>query len=201
MILENGTVRTMDTSLPTPGALAIAGDRIAGGVGTHETALASPEVVDLGGRCVIPGFTDSHVHFPTWAIARRQVRLEDATSLEEALERIAPASARQPGPLAPRPGLARDDDWPAPPTKDGARRRHRRRARRADREGLPLALAQLRCARAARTATCEVRGRRRRARRARRADRAAPRGVGLALQGATTSSTPTTSTSRRCARA
>ena len=29
--------------------------RIAGGVGVHETALASPEVVDLGGRVVVPG--------------------------------------------------------------------------------------------------------------------------------------------------
>ena len=94
MILENGIVRTMDTSLPTTGALAIAGDRIAGGIGTHETALASPEVVDLGGRCVIPGITESHVHFPTWATARRLVRLEDATSAEDAAERIRPASPR-----------------------------------------------------------------------------------------------------------
>jgi predicted amidohydrolase YtcJ len=35
MILENGTVRTLDASLPTARALAIAGERIAGGVGTH----------------------------------------------------------------------------------------------------------------------------------------------------------------------
>ena len=39
MILENGVVRTLDPSLPVARALAIAGDRIAGGVGTHETAL------------------------------------------------------------------------------------------------------------------------------------------------------------------
>ena len=36
-------------------ALAIAGDRIVGGVGTHEMALPSPERVDLRGRCVLPG--------------------------------------------------------------------------------------------------------------------------------------------------
>jgi predicted amidohydrolase YtcJ len=70
MILDNGTVRTLDPQLPASRALAIAGDRIAGGVGVHETALASPEVVDLGGRCVLPGFTDSHVHFPTWRSRR-----------------------------------------------------------------------------------------------------------------------------------
>jgi predicted amidohydrolase YtcJ len=91
MILENGVIRTMDAALPTARALAIAGDRIAGGVGTHETALASPERIDLGGRCVLPGFSDAHVHFPTWSLAQRQVRLEGARSLDEALERVAAA--------------------------------------------------------------------------------------------------------------
>ncbi|HEY2544089.1 MAG TPA: amidohydrolase [Gaiellaceae bacterium] len=88
MILENGVVRTLEPSLPLARSLAVAGDRIAGGVGTHETALASPEVVDLGGRCVLPGFTDSHVHFPTWALAQRQAKLDGAGSLAEALDRI-----------------------------------------------------------------------------------------------------------------
>ena len=88
MILENGVVRTMDPSLPLARAVGIAGDRVAGGVGTHETALPSPEVVDLGGRCVLPGFTDSHVHFPTWSLAQRDVKLDGAGSLAEALERV-----------------------------------------------------------------------------------------------------------------
>jgi predicted amidohydrolase YtcJ len=88
MILENGVVRTMDPSLPTARALAIAGAYVAGGVGTHENALPSPEVVDLGGRCVLPGFTDSHVHFPTWSLTQREVKLEGASSLGEALERV-----------------------------------------------------------------------------------------------------------------
>jgi predicted amidohydrolase YtcJ len=96
VILENGVVRTLDPSLPKAAALAIAGERIAGGVGTHETALASPERVGLGGRCVLPGFTDSHVHFPTWALAQRQVRLEGTGSLDEALARVAAAVGRVP---------------------------------------------------------------------------------------------------------
>src|SRR6516165_10276788 len=91
MILENGVVRTLDPSLPTVTSLWIADERIAGGVGVHETALASPETVDLGGRCVLPGFTDSHVHFPTWAVARREVALDGAGSLEEVLARIGAA--------------------------------------------------------------------------------------------------------------
>ena len=88
MILANGVVRTMDPSLPTAAALAIAGDRIVGGVGTHENALPTPERVDLRGRCVLPAFTDSHVHFPTWSLARRDVPLEGTTSLDEALARV-----------------------------------------------------------------------------------------------------------------
>ena len=98
VILENGIVRTLDRSMPVARALAIAGDRIAGAVGTHETALASPDVVDLGGRCVVPGFTDSHVHFPTWSIAQRQVRLEGSATIDEALDRVRGAVGElQPG--------------------------------------------------------------------------------------------------------
>ena len=88
MILSNGVIRTMDPSLPTAGALAIAGDRIAGGVGTHESALPTPDRINLGGRCVIPGFTDAHVHFMCWSLERRAIRLEGADSLAEALDRV-----------------------------------------------------------------------------------------------------------------
>jgi predicted amidohydrolase YtcJ len=88
MILENGVIRTMDPSLPSVRALAIAGAHVAGGVSTHEAALPSPDVVDLGGRCVLPGFTDSHVHFPTWSLSQREVKLEGAWGLSEALEHV-----------------------------------------------------------------------------------------------------------------
>jgi predicted amidohydrolase YtcJ len=108
VILENGTIRTLDPALPEARALAIAGDRVAGGVGVHETALASPEVVDLGGRCVLPGFTDSHVHFPTWAVAQHEVKLDGATSLDECLARI--RAWESPGAWLRGYGW-RDGDW------------------------------------------------------------------------------------------
>ena len=111
MILENGVIRTMDPTLPSARALAIAADRIAGGVGTHETALPSPERVDLRGRCVVPGFSDSHVHFLSWALDAQRLRLDDCTSLGAALdllhrERYAEAL----GQLRELPGGARDPE-------------------------------------------------------------------------------------------
>jgi len=115
MILENGVIRTMDPSLPTIRALAIAGDRVAGGVGTHETALPTPDVVDLGGRCVVPGFTDSHVHFPTWSLAQRDVRLEGASGLGEALDRV--RSHPRHGAWIRGTGW-RSADWETQPTKE-----------------------------------------------------------------------------------
>jgi predicted amidohydrolase YtcJ len=117
MILENGIVRTLDPSLPISRAVAIAGDHIAGGVGVHETSLASPETIDLGGRCVLPGFTDSHVHFPTWAVAQHEVRLDGCTSLDEALARVRDFATQ--GDVLRGYGW-RSGDWPGgrEPTKE-----------------------------------------------------------------------------------
>jgi hypothetical protein len=115
MILDNGVIRTMDAALPVARALAIAGERIAGGVATHEPALPSPDVVDLGGRCVVPGFTDSHTHFPTWSLGQRDLSLDGVPTLADALERVRGAS--------PRAGWIRgqgwrDAAWEAPPSKE-----------------------------------------------------------------------------------
>jgi predicted amidohydrolase YtcJ len=120
VILENGVIRTLEPSLPRASALAIAGEIVAGGVGTHETAVVSPDRVNLGGRCVVPGFSDAHVHFPSWSLAQRQVRLEGARSLEEAVARIAEAVADVPRGRWLR-GLGwRSGDWspPVEPTKE-----------------------------------------------------------------------------------
>src|SRR5215470_7290008 len=115
MILDNGVVRTMDPSLPQAAALAIAGPLVAGGVGVHETALPTPDRVDLGGFCVLPAFTDSHVHFPTWSLSQRDVRLEGAASLDEALDRVRRHDQR--GRWIRGTGW-RDADWAVGPTKE-----------------------------------------------------------------------------------
>jgi len=120
VILENGVIRTLDPSLPLARALAIAGDRIAGGIGTHETSLASPDVVDLAGRCVLPGFTDAHVHFLQWSLAQRQIRLEGTRSLEEAVARVAASAGESPPDRWLRGTGWRSGDWEpsVEPTKE-----------------------------------------------------------------------------------
>jgi predicted amidohydrolase YtcJ len=114
MILENGTIRTLDPALPLARALAIAGDRVAGGVGTHEPTLPTPDVVDLRGRCVVPGFTDSHVHFPTWSLGQRDLSLDGVASLTEALDRV---SGSEPQRGWFRGHGWRSASWEAEPTK------------------------------------------------------------------------------------
>src|SRR2546423_3325595 len=118
----------MEPSLPTVRALAIAGHQVVGGVGTHETALPTPERVALRGRCVLPGFSDSHVHFPTWSLAQRQVRLEGTATLEEAGGRDrggGPGGAARG--LAGRAGLGgRGRGPPRAATKGTAHAPHRR---------------------------------------------------------------------------
>ena len=89
ILLEGGTIRTLDPAAPVVDRLAIAGGRIA--------PAPAPDArrVDLGGRCVLPGLNDAHVHFPTWSLAQRQVRLEGARSLAEAVGRVADALPAQ----------------------------------------------------------------------------------------------------------
>lgn len=111
MILDNGIVRPLEPTVPTQRALTIAGDRVAGGVGAHEWALPTPERVDLRGRCVVPGFSDSHTHFLQWSLGQREVRLEGTRSLDEALARVGEAAAKAPAGTWLRGAGWRADDW------------------------------------------------------------------------------------------
>jgi predicted amidohydrolase YtcJ len=90
IVLSGGVVRTMDPSRPLARSLAIDGDRIV----ALDDEPAGAERIDLDGRCVLPGFTDSHVHFPTWAVTRRELQLHG--SREEVLARVADAAGRVP---------------------------------------------------------------------------------------------------------
>ncbi|HET6173914.1 MAG TPA: amidohydrolase [Gaiellales bacterium] len=96
MILHNGSVRTGDARLPLARALAIAGDRIGGGVDVREgdRSRVSNERIDLDGRCVAPGFTDAHVHFLEWSLSLGRLDLSRTRSHAEVL---AAAKGASPG--------------------------------------------------------------------------------------------------------
>jgi predicted amidohydrolase YtcJ len=90
IVLSGGTIRTMDPARPLARSLVIDGERIV----ALDEEPAEAERIDLDGRCVLPGFTDSHVHFPTWALTRRELQLHGTR--EEVLARVADAIPRVP---------------------------------------------------------------------------------------------------------
>lgn len=97
-LLANGRFYTMDQAAPQASALAIYGERI---VALGETEglrdeFPATEVLDLGGRCVIPGLTDAHVHFQSYAFSLQRVDLFEVPSMEEALRRVAARVAETP---------------------------------------------------------------------------------------------------------
>ncbi len=113
MILHSGSVRTGDPRLPLARALAIAGDRIGGGVDVREgdRSLVSNERIDLDGRCVVPGFTDAHVHFLEWSLALGRLDLSETRSHAEVLAAAASAPGSADGWLV---GAGwRPERWPA----------------------------------------------------------------------------------------
>src|SRR3954447_21995183 len=90
-VLVGGTVRTLDPERPLAAALVLEGARIAAVLDDPADAPAGARRIALAGACVVPGLVDAHVHFPSWALARRELRLFGCRSLAEALERVAAA--------------------------------------------------------------------------------------------------------------
>ena len=94
MILTNGRIYTLDPVAPRIAGLPVTRDgRVARGVEAWEGEVSqvSNERVDLGGRTVLPGLVDAHVHFRTWAIERSRVDLTGSRSVREIAERAAAA--------------------------------------------------------------------------------------------------------------
>jgi len=83
-LLVNGCIYTMDSGWPWARSIALRGTRILA-VGDDLGALLAPDgrLTDLGGRCVVPGLIDSHVHFTGFATGWRELDLGEASSLGE----------------------------------------------------------------------------------------------------------------------
>jgi hypothetical protein len=110
LLLHGGTIRTMDPAHPAAAALLLDGDRVAAVLDDPADAPRGVERVDLEGGCALPGFTDAHVHLPSWALSRRELGLLDARSLAEAVARVATAAPSAGGWIRGRGW--RDELWP-----------------------------------------------------------------------------------------
>ena len=91
LIITNAKIYTVDKNLPKAEAVAILGDRIVG-VGTSAAmdAWRGPEtrMIDAGGKLLLPGFNDAHVHFISGGLQLDNVKLNDAASADEFAHRI-----------------------------------------------------------------------------------------------------------------
>ncbi|MBI3665705.1 MAG: amidohydrolase, partial [Acidobacteria bacterium] len=92
LVLKNGRIWTGAERPPWAESLAIRGNRIARvGSNAQVASAMGPKttVLDLGGKLVLPGFNDAHIHFLTGALRRFEVNLTGARTLAEIQQRIA----------------------------------------------------------------------------------------------------------------
>ena len=91
LIITHANIWTVDPSRPRAQAVAILGDRIVA-VGSDQeiNAWRGPQthVLDAGGKLLLPGFNDAHVHFVDGGASLDSVQLKDAASPQEFARRI-----------------------------------------------------------------------------------------------------------------
>jgi predicted amidohydrolase YtcJ len=99
LIITNAKVWTVDIGYPTAQAVAVLGDRIVS-VGTSAEIDAwrgaGTKVIDAGGKLLLPGFNDAHVHFVSGGSQLDAVQLNDVTNPEEFARRIGERAKKTP---------------------------------------------------------------------------------------------------------
>lgn len=102
LILTNGRFHTLQKMKPTASAVAIRGGRfLSVGNAKEAFALRGPQtqVIDLGGRTVIPGLNDSHIHPIRGGLNYNlELRWDGVPSLDEALRMLREQAKRTPPP-------------------------------------------------------------------------------------------------------
>ncbi|MFE7955723.1 amidohydrolase [Streptomyces sp. NPDC057413] len=99
LVLRNARIHTVDPDLPSAEALAVRDGRIVWlGPDADAARWTGPrtEVIDAGGRRVLPGFVDAHNHVRLGSDAEC-VQLAGARSMAEVAARISAWRARHPG--------------------------------------------------------------------------------------------------------
>jgi predicted amidohydrolase YtcJ len=91
LVLTGGAVYTVDAARSWARAVAIRDGRIAyvgDDAGAEAFVGAGTKRVDLGGRMLLPGFQDAHVHPVDAGVSRRQCALFDLASAAALVERV-----------------------------------------------------------------------------------------------------------------
>jgi predicted amidohydrolase YtcJ len=117
LILRNAAVYTVDAARSWASAVAIRGGHIAYvGADSLPPGLVGPatEIVDLGGKMVLPGFQDGHVHPIDSGAQLGECSLDDLTTEAEIADTIRAYAAAHPD-LA----WVRGGGWQLPVFKDG----------------------------------------------------------------------------------
>jgi predicted amidohydrolase YtcJ len=100
IVITRANIWTGNPQQPHASAMAIVGQRIVD-VASADTIdrwrSANTQVIDAGGRRVIPGFNDAHVHFVDGGAQLENVDLKDADSQAEFTRRIAERARSKPG--------------------------------------------------------------------------------------------------------
>src|SRR5437660_2853854 len=102
LILHNGKIATVNPKQPEAQAIAIAGGRF-GAVGSDGDLLKlrgpDTRVIDLGGRRVVPGLNDSHLHVIRGGLNyNMELRWDGVPSLADALRMLREQARRTPSP-------------------------------------------------------------------------------------------------------
>jgi hypothetical protein len=123
LIVTNTAVYTVDKQHPKAEAVAVIGDRIVAVGSRADTDLwrgPQTKMIDAGGKLLLPGFNDAHVHFIQGGAQLDQVQLTDAATPEEFAKRIAAQVKKTPKGEWILGGRWDETKWPKPelPTKD-----------------------------------------------------------------------------------
>ncbi len=117
LILQNAHILTFDPAQPLAEALVIEGGKIlfcGSNQGAQAYQIAGCQTENMGGRVLMPGMIDSHVHFDTYAASLGQVCCETETRAA-CLQRVREKVARlQPGEWVLGTGWSQDA-WPEGP--------------------------------------------------------------------------------------